>query len=436
MLSKENETLKNDSHLSAHQVLVTPVPPDSLRFVTPSLPAPIDFVTPAIPNPKQLDFSTVPEVSTTANTIDQSKDLVTDISTDYAATSDFEKTNNKSPVKYTGKKRGRKSTSSIVKRSKNDPENDPENDLDSMLNKIDLIEKKLVLANNRISKLEKNNNSIAKENTILANRMAKLERTLDGTLSFNTEYLERLKKQDKTIQNISNDLNKYKLTIPEVSNQISILRDEQRNLKEFTCRNNGDTVANLSNQSDSALHWSKYDKQIAFNITKVVKEETRKLEKKENNIVIFGLSNNTSNSPTDLVNKLFNDLDLKLKIVNLKRLKPNNDQATSPIIVELGNKADKFKTLKASKALRQNLIYKSVYIKPDLTKEEQLSEKKNRKDRDELNQQLRYGTGHSKYDLFKFENSGKEEKFYWGIRDDKLKRIKIKENNITEQPQH
>ena len=69
--------------------------PDSLSFVTPSLTAPIDFVTPAIPNPKQLDFSTVPAISVTASTIDQSKDLDTDMSTDYAATSDFEKTNNK-----------------------------------------------------------------------------------------------------------------------------------------------------------------------------------------------------------------------------------------------------------------------------------------------------------------------------------------------------
>ena len=51
MLSKDNEPLKNDSHPSAHQVSVTPVPPDSLSFVTPSLTAPIDFVTPAIPNP-------------------------------------------------------------------------------------------------------------------------------------------------------------------------------------------------------------------------------------------------------------------------------------------------------------------------------------------------------------------------------------------------
>ena len=62
-------------------------------------------------------------------------------------------------------------------------------------------------------------------------------------------------------------------------------------------------------------------KQTSLNLTKVVKAETRKLEKKENNTIIFGLSDKTTDSLNNLVNKLFADLNLTLKILNSKKIK-------------------------------------------------------------------------------------------------------------------
>ena len=163
---------------------------------------------------------------------------------------------------------------------------------------------------------------------------------------------------------------------------------------------------------------------MAFKLTKVVENESRKLAKKENNVIIFGLTEDVQKTSDDMVTSLLNDINLKLKISNSKRLKSTNGSTTGPIIIELNNADDKLQILKANKKIRQLEKYKSVYINPDLTKEERISEMKLREERNQLNKNLKYSSTNSKYGLYKF-NDTIEEKFYWGIRNCHLCRIKI-----------
>ena len=223
--------------------------------------------------------------------------------------------------------------------------------------------------------------------------------------------------------------------VTELETIISGLSEELKDLKQTKNGNIGDTVSgsgtnHIYSAQTSADLWANFDKQTAVKITKVIKEESRKIEKLENNVVIFGLKDESENSKdTDgLVKNLFKDIDLKINIVKLKRLKSKSENVIAPVIVELQNTRDKFTVLKASKKLRDLSKYKLLYIKPDLTKEEQAEDKALREERDKKNKELKFGSDNKKYGLHKFDSKEKEEKFYYGIRNGYVRRIKINDS--------
>ena len=65
-----------------------------------------------------------------------------------------------------------------------------------------------------------------------------------------------------------------------------------------------------------------------------------------------------------------------------------------------------------------------MYINPDYTKLELDLIKKLNQERKTKNDELKHGEQGRKYGLYAFGNDKEESKFFWGIRDFELKRIK------------
>ena len=103
---------------------------------------------------------------------------------------------------------------------------------------------------------------------------------------------------------------------------------------------------------------------------------------------------------------------------------------SGPVIIELGSAAKKFKLLKASKILNRTGQFKNVYINPDRTAAELEVEKELRSQRNRKNNELEHtGNNGMKFGKHNFTLGGQLENFYWGIRNAKLQRIKIRDEN-------
>ena len=84
--------------------------------------------------------------------------------------------------------------------------------------------------------------------------------------------------------------------------------------------------------------------------------------------------------------------------------------------------------LKAAKNLNQHDEYKKIYINNDYTSAQLEANKKQRLDRNELNAKFTlFGTNGLNYGLHKFGNDEAPSKFFWGIRNNEIRKIKITE---------
>ena len=185
--------------------------------------------------------------------------------------------------------------------------------------------------------------------------------------------------------------------------------------------------------------WSKLPKQTTHEITQAVRQETFLLDKKEKNVIVFGLPGSNSDNENSKLADERRSIDEILTAINVKneigeykyrRLKNKNQQSnvTGPVIIELESIAKKFKLLKASKNLDRNGPFKNIYINPDRTSAELEVEKKLRLERNQKNSELEHtGSNGMKFGKFTFTDGGQAENFYWGIRNAKLQRIKIRQ---------
>jgi hypothetical protein len=122
------------------------------------------------------------------------------------------------------------------------------------------------------------------------------------------------------------------------------------------------------------------------------------------------------------------DAGVDLDEITVKRFNSSKNPTNSkppPIQVALKSKEDKLKVLKAAKKLKTSSSHKGIFINPDYTKLEMEATKKLNAERNKLNENLPNEENGKKYGLHKFGNDESQSKFFWGIRDFQLTRIKI-----------
>ena len=223
-----------------------------------------------------------------------------------------------------------------------------------------------------------------------------------------------------------------KQQVEELQNKLSAVetanKDKDKRIEELE-KNHGDAA------NQSATFWSKLPKNATNAISNIASKESNELARKEKNLIICGLKEQGTNiAPEDRADAEKASVVQLLTSIGINdennpkvtRFKSNNNDKPGQILVECSTREIKFEILKAAKKLKDSSHTKGIYINPDLTPAQIASDKKLRKERKELNDKLTLtGEDNLKYGMHKFGTDSIESKFYWGIRNGELKKIKI-----------
>ena len=149
-----------------------------------------------------------------------------------------------------------------------------------------------------------------------------------------------------------------------------------------------------------------------MNIINSLTSETKEREKRENNIVIFGVAASTNADPktqkaenTKAIKKVIDRLHVNVSIENVIKLKSKIGK-DAPFIVILKDRNERNAILKKAKELRDSKEYENVFINPDQTQAERFKAKQLRDECKEKNKENR------------------ENESYYGIRNDKVVRLR------------
>ena len=141
--------------------------------------------------------------------------------------------------------------------------------------------------------------------------------------------------------------------------------------------------------------------------------ETKERDKRENNLVIFGLKESALSDKSQAIAEdkqnielIMQKLNVKVNIKNVIKLKSNNGYK-APYVVILNDKSERNSVLKKAKELKKDKTYENVFINPDLTESERYKSKLLREECKKRNN----------------DNIEKDD-YYFGIRNDKVIRIK------------
>lgn len=217
-------------------------------------------------------------------------------------------------------------------------------------------------------------------------------------------------KKDKILQSLAGENDETKTRFKDVFQRIDNL--EANNVEMGT----------TTETTDKKSYADKLKGESTAKIIQMVKQEQNESIKKENRVIVFGLSISNSKEKEefdkhneDLIAKLCEDLKIKKETIkSLFRLKQKNetDTQSTPFIIEFRNNEEKMNILKQAKLLRNIEGYNGVYINNDLTKNErellkQLIMERNRRNEEE-------------------NTKNTECTYYYGIRNFEIKQIKKK----------
>jgi hypothetical protein len=115
-----------------------------------------------------------------------------------------------------------------------------------------------------------------------------------------------------------------------------------------------------------------------LSLISVAAKENKEREERENNVMIFGLESITETDievkkqkEKDKVKEIISSLNLNIDIKHVRSLKTREDN-TAPLVVNIGNKANRNELLKQSKNLRNKTGYEKVFISPDMTEAQRI----------------------------------------------------------------
>ena len=185
----------------------------------------------------------------------------------------------------------------------------------------------------------------------------------------------------------------------------------------------------------AANFWEKLPKNISNVISNIASKENSELIKKENHLIISGIPESTAESAE---NKSEEDIRIVKSVLSaigiddieesrITRFKKKTDSSKpGQILLVCANKALKSNIQKAARQLKEHRQHNTIYINNDLTIAQLDEDKKLRTDRNERNSKLPHaGVNGLKHGLHKFNGDVAESKFYWGIRNKELRKIKI-----------
>ena len=231
----------------------------------------------------------------------------------------------------------------------------------------------------RLDSLEDECNILNSYNTTLKNELKNTNSNYTKLLSKHSNLV----KEFESLKQVNNSLKSDFMTLDsKVTNQ---------NVDEM----NGITNNQLTTISFADILKQKKDKIVSepmVEIINTINNYSNQKKGRENNIIIFGFKNVTSETASNNVNTLFN----KMKINNIKfknpvlLVKKGVQNNSPPIKVSLENEETKFKILKAAKCLKEinQLDNTNIHISQDLNEIDRLLHKKLLYEKKLLNEKL------------------------------------------------
>ena len=193
-----------------------------------------------------------------------------------------------------------------------------------------------------------------------------------------------------------------------------------------------DALKISSNTNESVDFWNKFDKEVAYKVTKVVEKENVEIKRREKNLIIFGL-NKIEEEPKDkeqvveLLKSIYNEVPIEKVII--KRFKVKDSSKAAPILLEFENVNVRNEVLKNNKKLRASEKFGKVYINTDQTPSELIANKIFREDIKKRNASLGHEDSKGrKYGMNEAKENETPTKFYWGIRKNELVKVTVKED--------
>jgi hypothetical protein len=189
------------------------------------------------------------------------------------------------------------------------------------------------------------------------------------------------------------------------------LKDQLKIYKSRTSNENKELFSNFfKKKTENEPRIKLNDNEI--NLLNAVNNETKIQEKKEKNVIVFGLKESKKNRAIDKnnddleqVKKIIKTLNLNENIIKKVNRFPKKDGSTNPglLQIEFGCKETALDVLKASKMLKscENNDFINVFINPDLTLSQRVLMKKKIEERNEMNQKI---------------SIEDKNKYYYGIR--------------------
>ena len=225
------------------------------------------------------------------------------------------------------------------------------------------------------------------------------QQLIDTQKSFE-ERFEKLENRIKTLENQNNILNE------ENKQNKAIMEKEIENIKTSTTNNVWTTI--------TKKNVKKTQEQIS--IINTIADEGKNRNKKETNIVIFGLKESSKESITEKKkedDEKFLEImkELKINITKIEAsfrppVKDKNKQR--PLVIMLKTKEERNSVLKVARKLK-GTVFDGVFICPDLTEAQRLQFKELLVLRKKLNDER--------------TTEQIEAKIYYGIRDNKVVKI-------------
>lgn len=249
------------------------------------------------------------------------------------------------------------------------------------------------------------------------------------------DMMEYVKTLVTCLQGLETKLGAALGRIDSLEGQIETLTEEQSEMKtkmETLRMTNTEYPSDESpggggtNQSGSAGLWSqlKNSAVVRSDITNIITKATAISKRKEKNLIMFGVKKGEDQTTVEAILTVM-DVNLEKDKYKVTRFKAKDGDKPAPVLLEFTEVEDKMTVLRAARKLR-GTAHDRVFINLDLTESEMVRDKDLRRRRNEANQKLEHGADNMKYGMFKFSGDEEESKFFWGIRNADLRRIKKK----------
>jgi hypothetical protein len=184
------------------------------------------------------------------------------------------------------------------------------------------------------------------------------------------------KKATATLMDLVNELQRKVETLEQKN------KEQEDKIKELQQQKSEGTAAEITNEKITFAALFKKSSDSHLKLLNVVSDENKQRNKKEKNVIVFGLTESKKVNITDKKDDDMNEikqiceiLEVENEVEAIFRINSKDQGKPKPLVMVLKDKEARNKILQAAKKLKGSDDYKSVFLGPDLTEAQRLKYK-------------------------------------------------------------